>query len=381
MERLPMIDKASEDMYTGSETASIPMALWITMLVALLCFPLETDAEEGMQEQPKSKNYAVAPIVVSNPSVGSGAGATGMFFYDVGDNGEGQPRSSAQLVGAYTHTDSYFVGLLNSLHVLQDRMRSKAGLFHATINNEYRDPLGGEADFATDVLAAYAQLTCRIQGDWFLGLQGLVSDVQYRPDTPQDADYLERVGAEDTTSGGIGPVVSYDSRDNIHYPTSGTLAEMKGFYKPSSWGNAADYAVGDLVINHFIPLRDDRVLALRFSGRTGTDDTPYSDKSRLGQGSDLRGFKSGEISGLTLLSGQVEHRWQLTERWGAVAFGGLAKLWDDDLEALITEDLYYSIGAGIRFMLNTDQKINFRIDAAVGNDDNKGIYVGIREAF
>jgi hypothetical protein len=67
----------------------------------------------------------------------------------------------------------------------------------------------------------------------------------------------------------------------------------------------------------------------------------------------------------------------LTERWGAVAFGGLAKLWDDDLEALITEDLYYSVGAGIRFMINTDQKINFRIDAAVGNGDNKGIYVGI----
>ena len=77
----------------------------------------------------------------------------------------------------------------------------------------------------------------------------------------------------------------------------------------------------------------------------------------------------------------MEHRWQFTERWGAVAFGGLSKLWDDDLEALITEDIYYNGGAGIRFMINTDQKINFRIDAAVGNGDNKGIYVGIREAF
>lgn len=351
------------------------------MLAVLLGLPLESAAEDGMQEQQKSKNTAVAPIVVSNPSIGSGAGATGMFFYDVGGNGEGQPRSSAQLVGAYTHTDSYFVGLLNSLHMRQDQVRSKTGLFHATINNEFRDPLGGEADFSTDVWAAYAQMTYRIKGDWFLGIQGLVSDVQYRPDTPQDADYLDRVGAEDTTSGGIGPVVSYDSRDNIHYPTSGTLAEMKVFYKPSSWGNAADYAVGDLAINYFIQMADNRVLALRLFGRTGTEDTPYTDKSRLGQQSDLRGFKSGEISGLTLLSGQVEHRWQLTERWGVVAFGGLAKLWDDDLEALITEDLYYSVGGGIRFMLNTDQKINFRIDAAVGNGDNKGIYAGIREAF
>ena len=140
-------------------------------------------------------------------------------------------------------------------------------------------------------------------------------------------------------------------------------------------------AVADAAVNHYIGLTPAHILALRAYGRTGTEDTPYTDKSRLGQQSDLRGFKSGEISGRTLLSGQVEHRWQFAERWGTVVFGGLAKLWDDDLEALITEDLYYSVGAGIRFMLNTDQKINFRVDAAVGNADNKGGYVGIRAAF
>jgi outer membrane protein assembly factor BamA len=163
---------------------------------------------------------------------------------------------------------------MNSLHLLQDKVRSKAGLFHAKINNEYRDPLGGEADFSTDVLAAYAQATYRVEGNWFLGMQGLLSDVRYRPDTPQDADYLNRVGAEDTTSGGIGPVVSYDSRDNIHYPSSGTLAEMKGFFKPSSWGNEADYAVGDVAVDHYISLTPAHILALRAFGRTGTGDTP-----------------------------------------------------------------------------------------------------------
>jgi len=38
-------------------------------------------------------------------------------------------------------------------------------------------------------------------------------------------------------------------------------------------------------------------------------------------------------------------------------------------------------GEYLEFMLNTDQKINFRIDAAAGNGDNEGIYVGIQEAF
>lgn len=355
--------------------------IWIAGLLALLCLPFNARAEEAVKGPDKSRNYAAAPIVVSNPSIGSGVGATGMYFYDVGSDRDGQPRSSAQVVGAYTNTDSYFFGLLNSLHMRRDRVRSKAGLFHAKINNDYRDPLGGAARFSTGVLAGYAQATYRVKGDWFLGLQGVVSDVRYRPDSLQDADYLNRVGAEDNTSGGIGPVISFDSRDNVHYPSSGTLAEVKGFFKPSSWGNAADYAVGDAAVNHYIGLTSEYILALRAYGRTGTADTPYTDKSRLGQQSDLRGFKSGEISGRTLLAGQAEVRWQFAERWGVVAFGGLAKLWDDDLKALITEDVYYSGGGGLRFMLNTDQKINFRVDAAAGNGDNSGIYVGIREAF
>lgn len=332
-------------------------------------------------EDDKRKNYAFAPIIISNPNIGSGLGATGMYFFDVGERQEGQPRSSAQLIGAYTNTDSYFAGLLTSLHMQQDRIRGTAGVFHAKINSDYRDPLGGEANFSTNVLAAYCQASYRLWGDWFLGGQALVSDVMYKPDTPQDSDYLERVGAKDTTAGGIGPVLIYDTRDNIHYPSFGTLVEVKGFLKPEGWGNEDDYAVGDATINHFIPLSEKHILALRGYGRTGTENTPYSDKSRLGQRSDLRGFKSGEISGRTLLSGQAEYRWQFAERWGAVAFGGLAKLWDEDLKELITEDIYYSGGVGIRYMINTDQKLNFRVDVAVGNDDNKGIYVGIREAF
>jgi len=363
------------------KTVRASLGLWIAALTMLLYLPPEVNAEEKMTDREEVQNYAAAPIVISNPNIGSGLGATGMVFFDTGEPSEGLPRSSAQIVGAYTNTDSYFAGLLANLHLRQDRIRSKLGVFHAGINNEFRDPLGGEASFNTGVLAGFGQISYRVWRDVFAGGQVLITDVTYDPDTPADGDYLNRVGAEDTTAAGIGPVLLYDTRDNIHYPGAGTLAEVKGFYKPDAWGNEADYAVGDAAVNHYIGLTADHVLALRLYGRTGTSDTPYSDKSRLGQGSDLRGFKSGEISGRTLMAGQAEIRWQFAQRWGAVAFGGLSKLWDDDLEALITEDIYYSGGVGIRFMLNTDQKLNFRIDAAAGNGDNKGVYVGIREAF
>ena len=265
--------------------------LFVSVLCAVLIFAAGTGRAGEAEGDDWKKNFAAAPIVISNPNIGSGIGATGMYFFDIGEHSEGLPRSSAHVVGAYTNTDSYFAGLLSSLHLRQDRIRSSLGVFYANINNEYRDPLGGEAKFSTGALAVLGQVSHRVWEDYFIGAQVLLIDVAYNPDTPADGEYLNRVGAEDSTSTGIGPVIRYDTRDNLNYPSSGTLAEIKGYYKPEAWGNEADYAVGDVAVNHYMGLSEAHILALRLYGRSGTQDTPYSDKSRLGQQSDLRGFR------------------------------------------------------------------------------------------
>jgi hypothetical protein len=87
IERPAMIDGNCGGKHAGSRTAWLPKALWIAVLAVLLSLPLEAAAEDEMHGQQKNKNYAVAPIVVSNPNIGTGAGATGMFFYDVGATG------------------------------------------------------------------------------------------------------------------------------------------------------------------------------------------------------------------------------------------------------------------------------------------------------
>ncbi len=83
-----------------------------------------------------------------------------------------------------------------------------------------------------------------------------------------------------------------------------------------------------------------------------------------------------------MLSGQVEYRWRFYKKWGMVGFAGLAKLWDNDLaQEKILEDLYYSAGAGVRYLLSEEDGVNSRIDISAGNDDNLGFYIGIGEAF
>jgi hypothetical protein len=46
-----------------------------------------------------------------------------------------------------------------------------------------------------------------------------------------------------------------------------------------------------------------------------------------------------------------------------------------------TIGLALSGGAGIRFRLNQENRVNFRVDYAIGENDQDGFYVGVMEAF
>jgi hypothetical protein len=116
-----MIDGNCGGKHAGSRTAWLPKALWIAVLAVLLSLPLEAAAEDEMHGQQKNKNYAVAPIVVSNPTIGTGAGATGMFFYDVGSGGWAAAVQCPAGGGLYPYRLLFCQGLLNSLHLFQDQ--------------------------------------------------------------------------------------------------------------------------------------------------------------------------------------------------------------------------------------------------------------------
>jgi hypothetical protein len=56
-------------------------------------------------------------------------------------------------------------------------------------------------------------------------------------------------------------------------------------------------------------------------------------------------------------------------------------LYDGFIRDTDTDNLFTSCGFGIRFMLQTVQRINSRVNFAFGEGDKDGVYVSIREAF
>ena len=99
----------------------------------------------------------------------------------------------------------------------------------------------------------------------------------------------------------------------------------------------------------------------------------------LGSGCDIRGYTPGEYVGGTLLAAQAEWRFQMTPRWGLVAFGGIASVSDREGEFKSGDSLPAG-GFGVRYRVADKFKVNVRADMAWGRDD-KTFTLSVGEAF
>jgi outer membrane translocation and assembly module TamA len=83
---------------------------------------------------------------------------------------------------------------------------------------------------------------------------------------------------------------------------------------------------------------------------------------------------------------QAEYRLSLPEslgffgKFGFVAFAGVGEV-APSFSNLNSDELLPGGGAGIRFLVARQNRINFRIDYAWGKAGSRGLYIGVGEAF
>jgi hypothetical protein len=80
-----------------------------------------------------------------------------------------------------------------------------------------------------------------------------------------------------------------------------------------------------------------------------------------------------------MLAAQIEYRTPLWGRFGAVAFAGAGNV-KPELDQFTIGDLDYSVGLGLRFLLDRRENLNLRFDWGFGEEVNN-YYFNIAEAF
>jgi hypothetical protein len=175
--------------------------------------------------------------------------------------------------------------------------------------------------------------------------------------------------------------LSYDSRDDIFFPTSGWFSEF--LYKQLIEHNNDPFKfdVVTLGVSNYAALNKSAsmILANRLYSQIGDGTLPFHEKASPGASSILRGYIIGHYMDDSIISWQSEYRWMFSKRWGMVGFAGYGWLFDEPKN--ISESIGLpSIGAGLRYRLFTKFKINVALDVAFGRE-NANVYFSLSESF
>ena len=313
------------------------------------------------------RGFLPIPIVVTEPAVGYGGGAAGMFLRprrEAGDEGWARPDISA--VGAFgTQNGTWGAFAADTSRWLDGRLRTLIGAGTGRINLDFyglgprTSSLDQAVRYSLQFSAVVAQVNWQLapKSPWAVGLRYVYADVDptLRDDPlfPGLADGL-RVKVSAPTA-----IVEFDTRDNVFTPTQGIYAESSYLASREALGASADFERFQQVLMGWQPLPHKVTVGARGNYAWSSSGTPFFLRPYV----QLRGVPAIRFQGDQAASVELEARWQFFGRWSAVVFGG-AGTTRTDKDAFAATQNVGSGGAGFRYELASKFGLNAGIDIA-----------------
>ncbi len=329
-------------------------------------------------------SWVAVPIPVSNPTIGTGLAAGVAYLFRLDE------KSKSSLVGGgglKTDNGTWGGGAGASVHLKEDTWHVKAGVAYVDANLHFYG-IGDEASEESEGIPIAQsgwvtgfQVLRRVYSHAFAGLQGYYVDLRTAVDPGDIGDgdpELPEVELDSSTAG-LGLVVTWDTRDDTFNPQRGTLWLATANFAEASLGDQRSYQRYGLSYNTYLPMGEGSVLAVRVSGCATPGEPPFYALCLLGLDEDLRGYEVGQYRDAVMLASQAEWRWRFWKKWGMVAFAGtgqVAETWGD----LNRGDFLPGWGGGLRYALSERYRLNVGIDYARGRDSDAW-YFRVGEAF
>jgi hypothetical protein len=188
--------------------------------------------------------------------------------------------------------------------------------------------------------------------------------------TPGLPDYRS-----DSDVGALAPSLTYDSRDNILTPISGTYVEVSAGLFSQALGSDDEFQRVRLIAMQFIPLSSGFYLGLRGDGMAGFGNVPFYLLPFVA----LRGAPIMRYMGEEVAQIETELRWQFWKRFSLVGFVGTGAAWVDFEDFERTQTLVTG-GTGFRYELARRHGLHAGLDVAFGPDET-AIYVQVGSAW
>ena len=358
-------------------------------ILILFCFNYNALADGDEEDKDKKVGFAIYPAASYTPETSLMFGAVAFLVF--------KPDQISSTNYRPTSVSPYIVySLRNQLEVNVDFDFFLKNGMNFTIATRYYDfpdyfyGIGNDTDieneesFTSKAFYLEGQAMKPLNENVFIGFS---FDTRYDHLQDFEEDGLlqtsEITGKDGGFLWGLGPAFRFDSRDNILYPSKGSLINLNGIFYPGLLGNDYEFSLFTLDFRKYFSIVNERnILAFQFLSRLSNGDLPFYKLPRLGGSKRLRGINhANRYINNHVFYFQGEYRKELFWRFGGVIFAGFGDV-AEQIGEFNANDLKVVLGIGGRFRALKDEKLNARIDFGftLGKEQN-GLYFLIREAF
>lgn len=333
-----------------------------------------------------SKNaFFAVPLVFLTPETSWGFGAAAIYtFRWRGEPADSRP-SQVQLGGAYTLENQILAYLPYQLFWQDERYNLYGELgfyrynyFFYGIGNDFEDYEGELFDVTFPRFRINALR--RTKGQLYVGLRFWLDGLDVSGLESGGLLQTQRVaGTEGGIAAGIGPMLNWDRRNNIFYPTKGSYLEVASLFNGRLVGSDYDYTKFTVDARTYWQNRWDQVLAFNLYLEHNAGRIPFTQLALMGGTRIMRGYYEGRFRDRMMGVLQTEYRFPLVWRFKGTLFGGYGAV-AGQLSELTFSDFRYTLGAGLRILLLKEEQAHVRLDYGFGKNTS-GIYITIGEAF
>lgn len=367
------------------------------LICLLLASTLQGQAQEKRQgrfwqyfrssEDPYKGRIVPIPLLIYSPETSFGFGLSAQYLFRFKNTDSTSNLSVTGLTVMYTLKKQFIIHPNWDLFFNNQTYRFTGDFlyqrypdsFYGIGNNTRRSD---QERYTTKYILLKARATRRVVQDLYLGLQ-------YRLEYMFDPEYKagglfennDIPGEAGFRASGVGVAIIYDSRDNTMYPFHGYYITVSNHFYRDWLGSTVEFDNVKLDARlYFNPGKGSHIIALNGYMELNNGDPPFMMLSKLGGEQIMRGHFYGRYRERQILAAQLEYRFPIWWRFIGVAFTGVGDV-AHTFNDFALNDLKYSFGGGLRFTLDSKERINVRFDAAFGLHGARGFYFGIGEAF
>jgi hypothetical protein len=324
------------------------------------------------------------PYVYYTPETDWAFGGTAVVTFRL-DSGVALSPSSVALDAYYTVGRQYRFTVAPELYLHENRLLVSCSMEFGRIADKFwgigpRTPDSDSTEFVKRLVRFQARVLMVLSGPL---KAGVILEYERTSMLDTGLNLILQAGSVEGRAGavasGAGMLLTWDTRDNLFFPTAGSFHQIECTAFAPAFGGDHAFQRSLLDLRGYYSPGSGHIVGVQCSGIAISGTAPFTRLAPLGGDMIMRGYFTGRYRDRVLLAAQVEYRNMFLSRFGAVVFAGAGDV-ASSFSAFHLKDIKPTWGGGLRFMLDPEERLTVRADFGIGRGSD-GIYLAIKEAF